>query len=78
MIIPAYRFTYKNRIFLFGIMGAPMSLAEFTEYVERWAFIKFFDGTHIDTSLISDLRVADVECPVGFILFPNGQMARSY
>lgn len=77
-MIPVYRFTYQKKIFVFGILGEPKTLEEFTEYVERWMYIRFFDGTLIITEKITDMRVFDKECPVGFILFGNGQMARTY
>jgi len=75
---PVYKFTYKNKIFIFGVLGLNLSKPELNDLLNRWAFIDYYDGTKIVTSLIRDVQVCDVECPVGLVLFPKGKMVKTY
>jgi hypothetical protein len=73
-----YRFTVGTKIFVFGMLAQAHTLEEFKELVYSWGYIKLYDGSYVDLADVTDIRVYDVECPVGFIMQMNGQMLKAY
>lgn len=74
---PVYRFTIGNQIFVFG-MAETMTVGELTEFLMDCVYVKLHDGTRIASDFIKDIRVYDVDCPVGFVMLGNGQLIKSY
>lgn len=75
---PVYRFTAGGKIFVFGMLDISLTVQELVSFFEKFAFIKLWDGSHVSTDMIEDVRVYNVDCPVGFLMLRNGQMVKSY